>query len=128
MTKAHRFSVSQVRVFPRVLKTQERMDPMIPGRAPVALPARLARACPRACRCLIPSVCLAVISPIYNQGALVISEAHMRLLFHILWPVLIGLETTSSGPGVLPVSTPRACSEYSPQTCPAVAGRPAVGP
>ena len=51
MTKAHKFSASHEAAFPNVLKTQETMDPMIPGRAAAALPAKLARARPRACRC-----------------------------------------------------------------------------
>ena len=51
MTKAHIFSASQVAVFPNVLKSQETIEPMIPGRAAAALPAKLARARPRACRC-----------------------------------------------------------------------------
>ena len=51
MAKAHIFSASQVAVFPNVLKSQETIEPMIPGRAAAALPAKLARARPRACRC-----------------------------------------------------------------------------
>ena len=51
MTKAHKFSASQVAVFPNVLKSKETIEPMIPGRAAAALPAKLARARPRACRC-----------------------------------------------------------------------------
>ena len=51
MTKAHNFSASQVAVFPNVLNSQETIEPMIPGRAAAALPAKLARARPRACRC-----------------------------------------------------------------------------
>ena len=51
MTKAHTLSASQVAAFPNVLKSQETMDPMIPGRAAAALPAKLARARPRACSC-----------------------------------------------------------------------------
>ena len=51
MAKAHKFSASQVAVFPNVLKSQETIEPMIPGRAAAALPAKLARAHPRACRC-----------------------------------------------------------------------------
>ena len=49
--KAHTFSASQVAVSPNVLKSQETIEPMIPGRAAAALPAKLARARPRACRC-----------------------------------------------------------------------------
>ena len=51
ITKAHKFSASQVAVFPNVLKSQETIEPMIPGRAAAALPAKLARVRPRACRC-----------------------------------------------------------------------------
>ena len=51
MAKAHKFSASQVPVFSNVLKSQETIEPMIPGRAAAALPAKLARARPRACRC-----------------------------------------------------------------------------
>ena len=51
MAKAHKFSASQVAVFPNVLKSQETIEPMIPGRSATALPAELARARPRACRC-----------------------------------------------------------------------------
>ena len=51
MAKAHKFSASQVAVFPNVFKSQETIEPMIPGRAAAALPAKLARARPRACRC-----------------------------------------------------------------------------
>ena len=49
--QGHKFSPSQVAVFPNVLKTQETIEPMIPGKAAAALPAKLARARPRACRC-----------------------------------------------------------------------------
>ena len=51
MANAHKFSASQVAVFPNILKSQETTEPMIPGRAAAALPAKLARARPRACRC-----------------------------------------------------------------------------
>ena len=51
MAKAHKFSSSQVAVFPNVLKSQETIKPMIPGKAAAALPAKLARARPRAFRC-----------------------------------------------------------------------------
>ena len=51
MANAHKFSASQVAVFPNVLKSQETIQPMIPGRAAAALTAKLARARPRACRC-----------------------------------------------------------------------------
>ena len=53
MTKAHTLSASQVAAFPNVLRSQETMDPMIPGRAAAALPAKLARARQRACRCFL---------------------------------------------------------------------------
>ena len=53
MTKAHTLSASQVAAFPNVLRSQETMDPMIPGRAAAALLAKLARARPRACRCFL---------------------------------------------------------------------------
>ena len=56
MAKAHKFSASQVAVFPTVLKSQETTEPMIPGRAAAALPAKLARARPRACRCFLPTL------------------------------------------------------------------------
>ena len=52
MAKAHKFSASQVAVFPNVPKGQETIEPMIPGRVAAALPAKLARARPRACRCI----------------------------------------------------------------------------
>ena len=48
---AHKFSASQVAVFPKVFKSQERIEPMIPGRAAAALPAKLARERPRTWRC-----------------------------------------------------------------------------
>ena len=51
MTKAHTLSASQVAAFPNVLRSQETIEPMIPGRAAAALPAKLTRARPRACRC-----------------------------------------------------------------------------
>ena len=51
MAKAHKFTARQVAVFPNVLKSQETIEPMIPGRAAAALPAKLARARPRAFRC-----------------------------------------------------------------------------
>ena len=51
MTKAHKFSASQVAVFHNVLKSQETIGPKIPGRAAAALQAKLARVRPRACRC-----------------------------------------------------------------------------
>ena len=51
MAKTHKFSASQVEVFPNVLKSQETIEPMIPGRAAATLPAKLARAHPRACMC-----------------------------------------------------------------------------
>ena len=47
MIKAQKFSASQVAVFPNVLKSQETIEQMIPGRAAAALPAKLARARPR---------------------------------------------------------------------------------
>ena len=53
MTKAHTLSASQVAAFPNVLRSQETMDPMMPGRAAAALPAKLVRARPRACRCFL---------------------------------------------------------------------------
>ena len=52
MAKAHKFSASHVAFFPNVLKSQETIEPMITGRAASALPAKLARARPRACRCI----------------------------------------------------------------------------
>ena len=52
MAKAHKFSASHVAFFPNVLKSQETIEPMIMGRAASALPAKLARARPRACRCI----------------------------------------------------------------------------
>ena len=48
MTKAHKLSASQVAVFPCAPRSQETIDPMMPGRAAAALPAKLARARPRA--------------------------------------------------------------------------------
>ena len=51
MAKAYKFSASQVAVFPNELKSHETIEPMIPGRAAAVLPAKLARARPRACRC-----------------------------------------------------------------------------
>ena len=53
MTKAHMLSASQVVAFPNVLRSQETIEPMIPGRAAAALPAKLARVRPRACRCFL---------------------------------------------------------------------------
>ena len=49
MTKAQE-SASQVAVFPSAPRSQETIEPMMPGRAAAALPAKLARARPRACR------------------------------------------------------------------------------
>ena len=51
MTKAHMFSASQVAAFPSMLRIQETIEPIIPGRAAAALPAYLAKARPRAFRC-----------------------------------------------------------------------------
>ena len=51
MTKAHTLSASQVVAFPNMLRSQLTIEPMMPGRAAAALPANLARARPRACRC-----------------------------------------------------------------------------
>ena len=48
MANPYKFSTSQVAVFPHVLKSQETIEPVIPGRAAAALPAKLARARPRA--------------------------------------------------------------------------------
>ena len=53
MTKAHKFSASQVVVFPNIPRSQETIDPMNTGRAAAALPAKFPRARPRACRCLL---------------------------------------------------------------------------
>ena len=53
MTKAHTLSASQVAAFPNVLRSQETIEPMMPGRAAAALPAKLARARPRVCRCFV---------------------------------------------------------------------------
>ena len=52
MAMAHKFFPSQVAVFPKVvkIKSQETIEPMIPGRAATSLPAKLARARPRAWR------------------------------------------------------------------------------
>ena len=44
MAMVHKFSASQVAVFPKVFKSQETIEPMIPGRAAAALQAKLARA------------------------------------------------------------------------------------
>ena len=51
MAMAHKFSASQVAVFHKVIMSQETIEPMIPGRAAAASPAKLARARPRAWRC-----------------------------------------------------------------------------
>ena len=53
MAKAHKFSASQVAVFPNVPRNQQTIEPKIPGRAAAALPAKLPRARPRACTCLL---------------------------------------------------------------------------
>ena len=53
IAKAHKFSASQVVVFPNVHRSQETIEPMIPGRAAAALHAKLPRASSRACRCLL---------------------------------------------------------------------------
>ena len=55
MANAHKVSASQFRVFPNVLKSQETIESMKPGRAAAALPAKLARTRPRAYRCFSPS-------------------------------------------------------------------------
>ena len=51
MANAQKLSASQVAVFPNVPRSQKTIGPMIPGRAAAALPAKLAKARPRACRC-----------------------------------------------------------------------------
>ena len=51
MAMAHKFSGSQFAVFPKVFKSQETIEPMIPGRTAAALAAKLARTHPRAWRC-----------------------------------------------------------------------------
>ena len=51
IANAQKFSASQVAVFANALKSQETIEPIITGRAKAALPAKLARARPRACRC-----------------------------------------------------------------------------
>ena len=56
MASAHKFSASQVAVFPNVPKSQETIDAMLLGRAAAALPAKLARARPRACRFFSPTL------------------------------------------------------------------------
>ena len=53
MAKAHKFSGSQVAVSPNVTRNQEKILPMLSGRAAAALPANLPRARPRACTCLL---------------------------------------------------------------------------
>ena len=50
MANAHRFSASQVAAFPNVPRSQETIETMMPVRATAALPAKLPRARPRACR------------------------------------------------------------------------------
>ena len=50
---AHRFPASQTAVFPRRDRSQETIDPIIPGRAAAALPASLARILPRLWRCFL---------------------------------------------------------------------------
>ena len=56
MTKAHTLSASQVAAFPDVLRSQETIEPMMPGRAAEALPAKLARARPKACRSFLSTI------------------------------------------------------------------------
>ena len=51
MTKAHTLSAGQVAAFPNMLRSQEMIEPMMLGKVAAALPAKLARARPRACRC-----------------------------------------------------------------------------
>ena len=51
MANIHKFSASQVAVFLNVPRSQETIEPKILGRAAAALPAKLARASPNACRC-----------------------------------------------------------------------------
>ena len=51
MGMAHKFSASQVAVVPKVFKSQEIIEPMIPGRDAAALPAKLVRARLRARMC-----------------------------------------------------------------------------
>ena len=50
---AHRLLDSQTAVFPRRDRSQETIDPIIPGRAAAALPASLARILPRLWRCFL---------------------------------------------------------------------------
>ena len=68
MTKAHKFSASQVAVFPHVLKSKETIEPLIPGRAAAALPAKLARARPRACRCFFTHSFTPLLSGCFGAG------------------------------------------------------------
>ena len=51
MIKAHKLSASQVAVFQSALRSQETIDPMMPGRAAAALTAKLARARSSAYKC-----------------------------------------------------------------------------
>ena len=56
MAMTYKFSSSHVAVFPKVFRGQETIEPMIQGRASAALPAKLARARPRAWRCFSPTL------------------------------------------------------------------------
>ena len=50
---AHKFPASQTAVFPRRDRSQETIEPIIPGKAAAALPASLARILPRLRRCFL---------------------------------------------------------------------------
>ena len=81
---AHNYFVSQVAVFPNVLKSQETSEPMIPGRAAAALPAKLARARPRACRCFFTHSCKPLFSGVLGAGDLGYSVADIRQLCQVV--------------------------------------------
>ena len=53
ITKVQSLSESQVEVFPSAPGSQKTFEPTMPGRAAAALPAKLARARPRACKCFL---------------------------------------------------------------------------
>ena len=63
--RAHRFLASQPTAASVVFRSQETMEPMMPGKATAAWPANFARTRPRLCRCFLTHS----LSPPLSDGA-----------------------------------------------------------
>ena len=92
MAKAQKFSASQIAVFPNVLKSQETIEPMIPGRAAAALPAKLARARPRACRCFFTHSFKPLLSGCLEAGTGALPPVSASTSVEIAMPIAVRID------------------------------------